>query len=223
MKRIIFNLAHYLLVIAIPVLLVTSSLRVVINSSRMYEYEFNKYNISVVAGISQADLLRAAGELVRYFNQPGTLLGVQVRIASVERELFNSREKAHMEDVRNLVRGVYRWQLLSLGYVLFYSVALLLVLKSGALRELARGALKGALATLGILLILGIGSLVGFDALFLQFHLLVYTNNLWMLDPRTDYLLAMFPQGFFLDATLLVAGIAVAGAALLGAISAAYI
>lgn len=184
MKRTVYSIAHYLLVLAIPVLLVTTSLRLVINSERFYDYEFRKNNTSADTEISHEDLLRAARELVRYFNQPGTLLSVQVRIAGTQSELFNTKEKAHMEDVRNLVRGVYRWQLLSLAYVLIYAVVLLAFRRGEAPREVARGILKGTLATVGILLALGIGSLVAFNALFLQFHLLVYTNTLWMLDPQ---------------------------------------
>ena len=55
------------------------------------------------------------------------------------------------------------------------------------------------------MLLVGLGSLVGFDRLFLAFHLISFSNDLWQLDPSRDYLIAMFPQGFFLDATLLIA------------------
>ena len=55
------------------------------------------------------------------------------------------------------------------------------------------------------MLLVGLGTLVGFDRLFLAFHLISFSNDLWQLDPRRDYLIAMFPQGFFLDATLLIA------------------
>ncbi len=223
MKRIVYSLAHYLLVTAIPILLITTSLRVVINSERFYDYEFKKHNISVDTKISQEDLIRAARELVRYFNQPETPLSVQVRIAGTERELFNAKEKTHMEDVRNLVRGVYRWQLLSLAYVLMYSVGLLAIHRSGAFKELARGILKGALTTVGIFLAVGIGSLVGFDALFLQLHLLLYSNNLWMLDPQTDYLLKMFPDPFWIDFTFLNGIISALAAVVLGAITGIYL
>lgn len=44
--------------------------------------------------------------------------------------------------------------------------------------------------------------LLAFHLLFTQFHLLSFTNDLWMLDPRTDRLLLMFPDGFWFDVAL---------------------
>ena len=48
-------------------------------------------------------------------------------------------------------------------------------------------------------------AIIGFDRLFLFFHLVSFSNELWILDPRHDYLIAMFPQGFFFDCTVAIA------------------
>ena len=61
----------------------------------------------------------------------------------------------------------------------------------------------------------GLDELVGFEALFRAFHVVSFSNDLWRLDPRTDYLIAMFPEGFFLDATLWIAGSTVLEAAVI--------
>ena len=63
----------------------------------------------------------------------------------------------------------------------------------------------GGVVTLGLVLIVGLGALVGFDRLFLAFHLVSFSNDLWQLDPSRDYLLVMFPEGFFFDATMWIA------------------
>jgi integral membrane protein (TIGR01906 family) len=52
--------------------------------------------------------------------------------------------------------------------------------------------------------LVGLGALAGFDRLFLAFHEVSFSNDLWQLNPRTDYLIAMFPEGFFFDATILI-------------------
>ncbi len=44
----------------------------------------------------------------------------------------------------------------------------------------------------------------------MQFHLLSFTNDLWQLDPRRDYLIMMYPQGFFRDATIAIGGLTLA-------------
>ena len=73
----------------------------------------------------------------------------------------------------------------------------------------------GGLVTLGLAALVGIGSLVGFDRLFLAFHIVSFSNDLWQLDPRRHMLLAMFPEGFFFDATMLIALLTVVAAWLL--------
>jgi len=35
-----------------------------------------------------------------------------------------------------------------------------------------------------------------------QFHLISFANDFWMLDPRTDRLVQMFPDGFWFDVAL---------------------
>ena len=47
--------------------------------------------------------------------------------------------------------------------------------------------------------------LIDFNFVFTRFHFLSFANDLWMLDPRTDNLIIMFPQRFFFEATLMIA------------------
>ena len=53
-------------------------------------------------------------------------------------------------------------------------------------------------------LILSILCLLAFQKLFLIFHQISFANDLWILDPSKDYLIIMFPQNFFLEATLFI-------------------
>ena len=72
---------------------------------------------------------------------------------------------------------------------------------------------------LGLGLLVGIGSLAGgFDRMFLLFHKISFTNDFWQLNPSRDALIAMFPQGVFFDATILIVGSIVVQAALLVAV-----
>jgi integral membrane protein (TIGR01906 family) len=68
------------------------------------------------------------------------------------------------------------------------------------------------------MLALGLGMLADFDWLFRQFHFLSFTNDLWMLDPTRDYLIMLFPGGFWFDALLFCALATVTGAVVLGII-----
>ncbi|MBM2831389.1 MAG: integral rane protein [Dehalococcoidia bacterium] len=121
-----------------------------------------------------------------------------------EFELFNEREKVHLRDVKELIQFGRRLRLGLLAYVLLFVVLARWWGGRGFGRALARAGLFGAGLTLALIFAFGLVTLVGFDWLFLQFHLLSFSNEFWMLDPATDYLIRLVPQGFFYDATLFV-------------------
>ncbi len=70
---------------------------------------------------------------------------------------------------------------------------------------------------------LGLGTLLNFDRLFLQFHLLSFANDFWLLDPTKDYLIMLFPEGFWFDA-IFFGALAILGLALiLGGVAGGYL
>jgi len=73
-------------------------------------------------------------------------------------------------------------------------------------------------ATFGLMIFLALGTLFGFEQLFVLFHLLSFTNEFWILDPRKDYLIMLFPGGFFYDVALLSFGAVIAESLILGGI-----
>jgi uncharacterized membrane protein len=36
---------------------------------------------------------------------------------------------------------------------------------------------------------------------------LSFANDFWLLDPRTDYLVMMFPEGFWFDSVMVIAAV----------------
>ena len=50
--------------------------------------------------------------------------------------------------------------------------------------------------TLALMLLLGIGTLLNFDQLFYDLHLLIFTNNFWSVQGN---MLLLFPDGFWYD------------------------
>ena len=84
---------------------------------------------------------------------------------------------------------------------------------------LCRRILWGAEATVALVAVVGLISLVAFDQLFLLFHQVSFANDFWQLDPRRDFLVMMFPEGFWLDATFFVAYLTIGGAAVLAVMS----
>jgi len=198
--------ASGIFIACIPLLLVLTNVRIAASWERVYDYAFAQYDVVSVTGIERPELDRAGREIIRYFehSRSDELLDIRVQRGEERIALFNQREILHMEDVRDLFRLVYRIHELALVYVVAYIAAVYLWSRERSMRRLAREAVAAGIATVSVLSISAIGVLLGFDALFEQFHLISFSNDLWQLDPRTDRLVQMFPMGFWFDVTLAV-------------------
>jgi len=197
-----------LFIICIPVLLITTNVRFAVNDIRLYEYGFNKYEVSKTTGLDNEELTQTAQRLIDYFNSDEEFTDIEV---------FQEREIAHLKDVKGLIQLVYRLQIGILFFILIYIAFNFLLLRRALWREIARRFLWGSIATIGLIAVLGFLALVGFDDLFLWFHLVSFRNELWQLSPDA-MLLLMFPQGFFNDATLFIAAGTILEAAIIGGI-----
>jgi integral membrane protein (TIGR01906 family) len=213
----------FLFALAVPLFLVTASVALAFNDPAVYNSGFQKYRISLVSGITDDDLRHVAGQIRHYFNSTDEPLLVKTQVYGEERELFNPREVQHMHDVKRLVWWVYAAAAVS-GICLLSATSWGFIVNGrGFLGVLAQRVIRGV-ALMGILVVVvGIFALAGFDALFLKFHQLAFANDLWQLDPRRDYLVIIFPQGFWFDATMRVVALTVAGAVALTLASGGYL
>ena len=212
-----------LFVLAAPVFLVTASVTWGFNNPGLYQSGFEKYDVSRITGITPADLAQVSADIRGYFNSGDEPLELYATVFGLKRELFNSREVAHMHDVKQLVQGMYVTAAATAFYLLTVSGVVMLRLRRRGVEMLARRLLWGGGLTLAIIVALGLFALVGFDTLFLLFHQLSFANDLWQLDDRTDFLVMLFPLGFWFDATMWVAARAVAGALITSATSGGYL
>ena len=89
----------------------------------------------------------------------------------------------------------------SLAVMVICALVLVLWVKS-TWRVSCRGLYQGSLAALGLMIILALWAVFGFEQLFLLFHLISFSNQFWILDPARDYLIMLFPEGFFYDVAL---------------------
>jgi integral membrane protein (TIGR01906 family) len=208
--------AKWLFVICLPVLLLTASVTWAANSGWLYRYGFDKYDVGETTGLEKAELDKAADGLIGYFNSGDELIDIKVVKDGEPFQLFNEREIGHLKDVKALFRQVY-WLLLgTLLYGLVYTGLSLFVWKDK--KGIAQGLLYGGGLTLVLMAVLGIVIMADFDNFFYRFHLISFANDLWMLNPATDYLIMLFPQGFWFDAALFCALTTALGALILGGI-----
>lgn len=216
------SIAFVLLVLAIPVTLVTTNIRLAASEVRVYDYSVREYNAAAAARIPESELTRVNRELVSYFtaDDPGPLHITVTNTNGDEEALFNARETAHLADVRDLFQGLFTVQVLAVAVTLTLAVALFVI---SPLRLLARALLYGSLLTMALVGASAALTYLGFDSAWRQFHFLAFTNDLWQLDPARDHLIQMFPRDFWFDMTLLIGALTLLEALLIGGAAAAYL
>ena len=222
MSRVGF-VAWLIFIIAVPLFLITGSVTWAFNSPGLYNDGFEKYSISRASGITDADLRQVGEDIRSYINSGDEAMDIQTRIFGVEQDLFSSKEIAHMKDVKKLVQGVY---VLATASALYLVVMILIgfARQRGRFTQLlAKRLTMGGGLTLGLLILFGAVAAIGFDSLFIKFHELSFANDFWQLDPRTDYLVRIFPENFWFDATLWVAIRAIIGALLILVAGSSYL
>ena len=216
--RILRTAAEYLFVLCLPIWFIAGTVRLAVNEARLYEYGFDKYDVSQETGLDDDQLRGVAKELIDNFDSGDEPLQVRVEMGGEEVELFTDREVTHLKDVRGLIQLDYCFQEATLAYVLGFAVIGLLWSRGRFWKGLARLVVWGSALTIALMIVLGLGALIGFGRLFHDFHVLSFSNDLWKLS-SSDYLLMMFPESFFRDATLFIAGAIVGEALLLGGIA----
>ena len=188
----------FIIALSFPLFIVTGNIRFFASEIRIYQYSVDTYAIEKITGISSAELKRIYQHWIDYYNAKELSPQVIVEKMNGETiELLSEKEIMHLEDVKGLIRLDYAVQIVCL---------LLLLLCAGLIFFLTRNWLMvlkpiftGSIAAIIIMLGLGVIALISFDRLFLFFHEISFANQFWILDPRTDYLIMMFPSGFFYD------------------------
>ena len=211
-----WRIAGWAAAAALGLLLVTTTVRCAAESLPLYEALFERHSVSERTGITPEGLAHVGREVQAYFaSSSDDPLSVEVEVYGVPRELFNANEVSHMADVKALFLRVYRVQALSA--VLLVSLASLAAwrLRREAFLVVASWLRRGAALTAAVILALGLLSVVAFRQVFIVFHYIGFPQGNWVFDPRTEYLVQVFPFGFWRDITLLIGAFTLLGAAVL--------
>lgn len=208
-------LTSVLFALCLPLCLVLTNVRFAASEPRVQTLGFRLYDVAATTGVSSIELDEAARDLSRYFRDDRQALDTRVHIGGEEVALFNPREVGHMRDVKTLMQGVFRIQELSFVYIAAYVCFVVLWSRERSLRRFARLLVVAGLMTLSILGLAAAAMLVGFEQLFVQFHLLSFSNDLWQLNPATDRLIQMFPLVFWFQVSMVIGVVTMLEAALI--------
>jgi len=110
-------------------------------------------------------------------------------------QCFQPHEAEHMADCRKLIRlaEILRLVFGLLGMMIVTAGILMPKKRKG----IARGVIIGLVSAGVVGTALLIWGLIDFDGLFTAFHRIAFTNDGWLLDPRTDLLIRLMPTELF--------------------------
>jgi integral membrane protein (TIGR01906 family) len=219
-NRILVNLIRWLVILAIPIFLVLTTARFLMNDwyprSAYAKPDFPRDPY----GFTQEQRLELALVAIAYLNRPEpaeqaiTMLEEQ-RLPGTDLPLYTDFEISHMLDVKRFTDLLWRVQLVA-GLIILGGSALLVARPST--RVVAFNALfGGGLLTTLLLAALAVFVLLAWSTFFVQFHELFFAPGSWTFD-YSDSLIRLFPDKFWFDAgtiivvATLVEGILVAAA-----------
>lgn len=188
----------------IIILLITSVEAVTYWNPGFFEKEYNKYQVTETVDMEMDDLLEVTREMMSYLRGGRDNLNIMTTVAGQQREFFNQREIDHMYDVRNLFLAALTIRKVCLALAAL-SLAALFALKAKVGRILPRAICGGTVLFFVILATLTAIISTDFTKYFIVFHHILFTNSLWILDPATDLLINIVPEGFFVDTALHIA------------------
>lgn len=193
--KIIASIFGFLLVF---VLLLSSILNIGL-SEKVYREIQLEYEIAEYAGCSQETLDEVTAELISYIKGDRDDLVMQGIVFNVETDIFNEKEISHMIDVKNLfILGQ------NILYVSILIMILLFLFEITTNREafnykFFKSTTITMAISLALFLLIGAMAILDFDSFWMGFHRVFFTNDLFLLDPNTDFLIRMMPLEFFIS------------------------
>lgn len=205
LSSVLFFVATALFVVAIPLAIISTNVQALALDPSFYEKGQVKFGAMQTIGLQFEQVQASSRSLASYFGSVQADLASELQKQGLPSTFFNDREITHLKDVKDIIVRIGIVQQLTLVYAALFLVGNLVFRRKGLIRRLARSFLGGAALTLAAFAVFGALFLMDFSDVFLAFHLISFSNDLWILDPRTDYLIRMFPQQFFFEASLTLA------------------
>lgn len=192
--KIISYLSAFIFFLALALFTVSAN-------SFFYEYQFEKNGTYQVVDIEREDMPVVIKHLGDYLVGLEDDFNHQLMIKGELTDVYGQREIDHMADVRRLFDYI--------KYAALISFVLLLInlyrLSNRAGLKYLQNWLNAALIGIIVLLIsLFMLAQIDFTAAFIKFHQIFFSNDLWILNPKTDRLIQMLPEVFFKEAAILI-------------------
>lgn len=164
---------------------------------KFFDKTFVKLDSQAKTGLNDEDFEAVKQKLIDYVGLKTEEFSVPVTVEGKQIDFFNDRERAHMIDVQNLFvlnDRIFKGSLVV--FLALYAVGRFLLKR----RKLLIEALSiSGLLMMTLMFLFGLIVSQDFNAAFIKFHELFFSNDLWLLDPATDRMIVLLEEQFFND------------------------
>ena len=147
---------------------------------------FDTYAQTEAFGVASSEYPLFSAQLSAFFRH-------ETDNPSVSSHPFHDYEVVHLYDVRALMDGISRVaQACLMGELLFIALTIYLMKRKRV------PLWPGCVAYIALVALLALYAVLDFNRAFTLVHQLLFTNDLWLLNPQTDLLIALMPEGMFM-------------------------
>jgi len=203
-----------LIALLLPVVLVIGSIRLVATDAYL-AFEYGRADFPADGlGFDAGQRLAYASVNLR-FVRDGLSIGALAGQRLGDTPLYNDRELSHMQDVQRV------YQAAGFGWMIALNMVLLAAFALGWRRQtrpaLAASLKRGGLLTAGLVAGVGLLAIAAWRVWFVAFHRVFFQPGTWVFS-TSDTLIRLFPEKFWFDTALMLAGFSLAGGLLIALI-----
>lgn len=173
--------------IFLPITILLLSVNIIAFNESFYAKKYDEYGIPSSTNIEKEGLMDLTNKLFKY------LKGKEDN--SYIEKYFNKKELIHLEDVRVLFEKGF--VLRNISIIILLASFLYLIFKNP--KNLVKYSMYSSIVSLGIVLAVFLLYLIDFNKYFTYFHLILFDNDLWLLNPNVDILIRIFPEQIFIS------------------------
>ncbi len=170
-----------------------SSTSFIVFNQEYYEKEFFINGVNDL--IDKNTTSTIAGELINYFRTGNN--------SFLNSSFFSQRDLLHLIDVQNLINKSLFYEFLCGTIFLFLLLTIFIYDKKKFFKNTA---LIFAISSITLLIFFIFFAITkqNFHTEWVLFHEILFNNDLWLMNPRTDKLVVLFPETFFYKTTKLI-------------------
>ena len=174
-------------IIVLPVTIFLYAFQIVAFNENNFKENYIKHDVSSITHLNLNELMKITREILS--NLKGS------NNQSYLKKYFNEKEILHLEDVKRLFEIGFTIKYISLTLLLI-STVYLLIKSPNIVSTIINYSVLIIFIVFGVLMLL---ISVDFNKYFTYFHVLLFKNKLWLLNPNTDLLIQMMPEPLFIN------------------------